>query len=62
MTGPDSYLFRASDEDGFSQEWLVDDFEEQETEIHLYRKGVFIYAISYDDWDFIEGGRYEAIH
>lgn len=56
------YHFKAIDDDGTAMEWLVDDFEEAETEIYLYRKGVFIYALSFDDWDMIEGGIYEALH
>ena len=59
---PNYYKFKAVDEDGTAQEWLVDDWEELESEIHLYRKGVFIESLSFDDWLIIDGGVYEAIH
>jgi hypothetical protein len=56
------YHFKAVDDDGTAMEWLVDDFEETETEICLYRKGVFIQVLNYEDWKSIQRGVYEQVH
>jgi hypothetical protein len=59
---PNYYHFRAVDEDGSAQEWLVDDYEELTHEIHLFRKKVRVEVLDIDSWAFIERGEWENVH
>ena len=54
--------FRAVDDDGSAQEWLVDDYEEQEHELRLYRNKLLIQILDLDDWAKIEWVEWENVH
>lgn len=62
MASPRYHHFRAVDEDGSAQEWLVDDYDEQAHEIHLYRKKVLVQVLDLDEWAIIERGDWEDVH
>ena len=59
---PNYYHFRAVDEDGSAQEWLVDDYEEYENQIQFFRKNILVQTLEFDDWAIIERLERDEIH
>jgi hypothetical protein len=59
---PNYYHFRAVDEDGSAQEWLVDDYEKYETQIQLFRKNLLVQTLEFDDGAMIERLERDEIH